>query len=82
MPDHVTPTDQRLAVTAAVAAEDDSPVVMLNLNRYRDRAAYPRGRPTPTSAGARRTCGTARSPTPRSCPWAARSSGRPTRPRR
>ncbi len=43
MPDHVTPTDERLAATAAIGAEDPSPVVMLNLNRYRDRAQYPAG---------------------------------------
>ncbi len=51
MPDHVTPTDERLAATAAVAAEDDSPVVMLNLNRYRDRAAYPPGTPDADVSG-------------------------------
>ena len=41
MSDHVTPTDERLAFTAARGADDDSPVVMLNLNRYRARAEYP-----------------------------------------
>ncbi len=51
MPDHVTPTDERLAATAAVAAEDDSPVVMLNLNRYRERAAYPPGTPDAEVSG-------------------------------
>ena len=43
MIDHVTPTDERLAFTAARGADDDSPVVMLNLNRYRARAEYPAG---------------------------------------
>ena len=43
MQGHVTPTDERLARTAAIGVEDSSPVVMLNLNRYRDRAAYPDG---------------------------------------
>ena len=43
MQGHVTPTDERLARTAAIGIEDSSPVVMLNLNRYRDRAAYPDG---------------------------------------
>ena len=43
MQGHVTPTDERLARTAAIGVEDPSPVVMLNLNRYRDRAAYPDG---------------------------------------
>jgi uncharacterized protein (DUF1330 family) len=43
MIDHVTPTDERLADVAAIGADDTSPVVMLNLNRYRDRAQYPDG---------------------------------------
>jgi uncharacterized protein (DUF1330 family) len=43
MIDHVTPTDERLAEVAATGAEDGSPVVMLNLNRYRDRAQYAAG---------------------------------------
>ncbi len=37
--EHVTPTDDRLAVVLQRAGGDDRPVVMLNLNRYRDRAA-------------------------------------------
>ncbi|MCU0267584.1 MAG: DUF1330 domain-containing protein [Acidimicrobiales bacterium] len=41
--EHVTPTDDRLAVVLQRAGGDDRPVVMLNLNRYRDRAAYPEG---------------------------------------
>ena len=41
MQGHVTPTDERLARTAAIGTDDSSPVVMLNLNRYRDRAQYP-----------------------------------------
>src|SRR4051794_10561891 len=37
----VEPDDQQLAEIAARAGgEDDTPVVMLNLNRYRDRDAY------------------------------------------
>lgn len=40
---HVSPEDARLAAVARQAATDDSPVVMLNLNRYRDRAEYPPG---------------------------------------
>jgi uncharacterized protein (DUF1330 family) len=51
MPDHVTPTDERLAAVAATGAEDGSPVVMLNLNRYRDRAAYPEGTPDADVSG-------------------------------
>lgn len=43
MIEHVTPTDERLAEVAATGAADGSPVVMLNLNRYRDRAQYPTG---------------------------------------
>ncbi len=43
MQGHVTPTDERLARTAAIGVEDPLPVVMLNLNRYRDRALYPDG---------------------------------------
>ena len=43
MQGHVTPTDERLARTAAIGTDDSSPVVMLNLNRYRDRAQYPDG---------------------------------------
>jgi uncharacterized protein (DUF1330 family) len=51
MVDHVTPTDARLAVTAALAAADPTPVVMLNLNRYRDRAQYPPGTPDADVSG-------------------------------
>jgi hypothetical protein len=43
MPEHVTPEDDRLAAVAA--HPDQSPVVMLNLNRYRERAQYPDDRP-------------------------------------
>lgn len=39
--DHVNPADETLAALAA--ATDDGPVVMLNLNRYRERAQYPDG---------------------------------------
>ena len=41
MTDHVTPTEEDLAFTAARSVDDAAPVVMLNLNRYRDRARYP-----------------------------------------
>jgi uncharacterized protein (DUF1330 family) len=41
MTDHVNPTTAALAALAATG--DDTPVVMLNLNRYRDRAEYPPG---------------------------------------
>ncbi len=40
---HVAPRDDRLARTATIGDSDPSPVVMLNLNRYRDRAVYPAG---------------------------------------
>src|SRR3954453_756723 len=43
MTDHVIPTDERLAPGAAAGATAASPVVMLNLNRYRARAEYPAG---------------------------------------
>ena len=43
MADHVTPTDERLAATAAHPHADDQPIVMLNLNRYHERAQYPPG---------------------------------------
>ena len=40
--DHVGPTrEQFAALREAAGSPDDGPVVMLNLNRYRDRAAYP-----------------------------------------
>ena len=51
MTDHVTPTDERLAEVAAIGAEDGSPVVMLNLNRYRERAQYPPGTPDADVSG-------------------------------
>ena len=51
MTDHVTPTDERLAAVAAAGATDDTPVVMLNLNRYRDRAASPAGTPDAEVSG-------------------------------
>ena len=51
MTDHVTPTDERLADVAATGADDDSPVVMLNLNRYHDRAHYPEGTPDADVSG-------------------------------
>ena len=51
MPDHVTPTDERLVATAAIGGEDPSPVVMLNLNRYRDRAEYAPGTPDADVSG-------------------------------
>lgn len=50
MVDHVSPEDDRLAVVAA--SSDDGPVVMLNLNRYREFAEYPEDHP---NAGAGRT---------------------------
>jgi uncharacterized protein (DUF1330 family) len=37
----VNPTSDQIAAVAAIAGTDaDGPLVMLNLNRYRDRAAY------------------------------------------
>lgn len=51
MHDHVTPTDERLTLTAARGATDATPVVMLNLNRYRDRAQYPEGAPDADVSG-------------------------------
>lgn len=36
----IEPTQEQLEALAARAAEDDSPIVMLNLNRYRDRDEY------------------------------------------
>jgi uncharacterized protein (DUF1330 family) len=38
--DHVNPTDDQLREVVAGGGEGDGPVVMLNLNRYRDRDAY------------------------------------------
>ena len=43
MTEHVSPEDDRLAVVAANGASDPTPVVMLNLNRYHERAQYPEG---------------------------------------
>src|SRR3954463_5791002 len=43
MTDHVSPEDARLAAVAGHPHADDQPVVMLNLNRYHDRAQYPPG---------------------------------------
>jgi len=36
----IEPTQEQLAAIASRAGTDDSPVVMLNLNRYRERADY------------------------------------------
>jgi uncharacterized protein (DUF1330 family) len=36
----VNPTREQLEAMQAIAAGDDGPLVMLNLNRYRERAAY------------------------------------------
>jgi uncharacterized protein (DUF1330 family) len=42
----IEPDQQQFADVAAIAGADgDGPVVMLNLNRYRDRAAYENGVP-------------------------------------
>ena len=43
MTDHVSPVDERLDAVAAHPHADDQPVVMLNLNRYHERAQYPAG---------------------------------------
>ena len=50
----IEPTEEQLTGIGAVAGtDDDGPVVMLNLNRYRDRAAYedavPGGEPAEVS---------------------------------
>jgi uncharacterized protein (DUF1330 family) len=47
--DHVNPADETLAALAA--SGDDTPVVMLNLNRYRERAQYPDGTPDADVSG-------------------------------
>lgn len=47
--DHVNPSDETLAALAT--AGDDGPVVMLNLNRYRERAQYPEGTPDADVSG-------------------------------
>jgi uncharacterized protein (DUF1330 family) len=39
----IEPDQAQMSEIAAAARDDDSPVVMLNLNRYRDRAAYDGG---------------------------------------
>jgi hypothetical protein len=49
MPDHVSPEPDRLATL--LDADDGAPVVMLNLNRYRDRAQYPTGTPDSDVSG-------------------------------
>lgn len=36
----IEPTREQIDRIAAAAGDDDGPVVMLNLNRYRERAAY------------------------------------------
>ena len=38
----VDPDQEQLAELGRLAAESDDPVVMLNLNKYRDRSAYER----------------------------------------
>jgi uncharacterized protein (DUF1330 family) len=43
MTDHVSPEDARLAAVAGHPQAADQPVVMLNLNRYHERAQYPPG---------------------------------------
>ena len=80
----VNPTREQLAAVAAVAGtEADGPLVMLNLNRYRERAAYeadpPEEGPRDVSRSAKPTSVTARRPSRSSCAWAARSAGTPTR---
>ena len=39
----IEPDQAQMTEIAAAARDDESPVVMLNLNRYRDRAAYEDG---------------------------------------
>lgn len=46
---HVEPSEATLAALAQVA--NDGPFVALNLNRYRDRAAYPAGTPDADVSG-------------------------------
>lgn len=48
-PLHIEPTDALLA--ALRTRPDDGPFVALNLNRYRDRAAYPPGTPKAEVSG-------------------------------
>ncbi len=40
---HVVPDVEQLTAFAEAATADDGPIVMLNLNRYRDVARYPDG---------------------------------------
>jgi uncharacterized protein (DUF1330 family) len=47
--DHVNPSAATL--DALAQSDDASPVVMLNLNRYRDRAQYPPGTPDADVSG-------------------------------
>jgi uncharacterized protein (DUF1330 family) len=51
----VNPTSEQIAALGAIAGTDaDGPLVMLNLNRYRDRAAYaadPPGGESPDVSG-------------------------------
>ena len=46
---HIDPTDDQLAALAAI--DPTSPIVMLNLNRYRDRACYDRPGPDDDVSG-------------------------------
>ncbi len=43
--EHVNPTQARLAEMMAAAGDEPGPLVMLNLNTYRDWAEYPPGHP-------------------------------------
>ena len=74
----VQPTREQLAELGAIAGTDaDGPVIMLNLNHYRERAVYeidPPGARIPTSAAARPTRATRRSPWRRCGASAAGSS--------
>ena len=75
----IEPTEEQLTEIGAVAGtDDDGPVVMLNLNRYRERAAYedavPGGEPAEV-AGARPTRATASSRSRPSTISAGGSSG-------
>ena len=49
MTTHIDPTEAQL--TAFAGADLTTPIVMLNLNRYRDRAAYPAGTPDADVSG-------------------------------
>lgn len=48
---HTFPDDQQLAAFAAASQADDGPIVMLNLNRYRDVAVYEDGRDAGGASG-------------------------------